>query len=329
VYSSDGKVLLANHARKELLGADSPSLDEAVARSTPQREDGSPMPHEELPGVRALNGETVAGERIRLKGIDGRSHVMLANASPLRGSTGDVVAAAVVFHDITEISDLERGRRDLFSMASHDLRTPLTAIVGYVQLARKQIARDPNRALRSLDDIEKQSVRMIRLIRDLLDVTRFESGAIPIAPASADLGERVLAAVERQGAEDRVSVELPASSVRARFDADRIDQVLDNLLSNALRHTAAGTRVRVAVTLDDDRALVRVTDRGEGVSPDERARLFTPFYQTPRGRTYGGTGLGLHISRRIAEAHGGDLRLEESGSSGSTFTLSLPVEGRP
>jgi signal transduction histidine kinase len=144
--------------------------------------------------------------------------------------------------------------------------------------------------------------------------------------AAGDLRERVRSAVERQSGAGGLTVIGPSEPIVVPFDADRIDQVLDNLLSNALRHTRAGTDVDIALSVDRREAVVRVRDRGRGIEPDERAKLFTPFYQTPRGRSYGGTGLGLYISRRIVEAHGGRLWLEEAGPEGSTFTFALPLE---
>jgi two-component system sensor histidine kinase VicK len=325
VYAADGAMQLANRAYRDLAGVNVRTIDDALACMTPQREDGTPLNRDELPAIRAFRGETIMGERIRIRTADGRWAVMLVDAAPLRGIVGELVGAALVFHDITDISDLERGRRDLFSMASHDLRTPLTTILGFVQLARRKAPDDPERAQRLLSEIERQCLRMVRLVHDLLDVARFESGAIPTNPATADLGERIGAAVARQAA--LIDVEVPTTPVRAWFDADRIDQVLDNLLSNALRHTAPATRIVISLATESAEAVVRVTDRGPGVTREEQVRLFKPFHQTPRSRSYGGTGLGLHISRRIAEAHGGRLWLEETGPGGSTFALALPIEG--
>src|SRR5947208_3222854 len=214
VYGADGRVLFANQARKDFAGDDVATLDGAIARTAPATEDGQILPRERLPALRALRGESVRGERLRLRAADGHTEVLLVNASPLRDADGKIVAAVVVFYDITDLSELERGRRELFAMANHDLRTPLTVILGFIQLARRVAQREPARTLKARD----------------------------------------------------------------------------------------------------------------GIAPDERARLFTPFYQTPRGRNYGGTGLGLHISRRIAEAHGGRLWLEDTGPHGSTFTFALPAE---
>jgi two-component system, OmpR family, phosphate regulon sensor histidine kinase PhoR len=329
VYGPSGETRLANRARLELTGGDVTSLEQAVARLAPQLEDGSPMPLEDVPARRALRGETVTGVRIRLRAADGHYAVMLTNASPLRGPHGEVLGAVLVFHDITQMSELERGRRELFTMANHDLRTPLTAILGFVQLARRQLEGDRGSALVSLDAIERQCVRMVRLIGDLLDVARFETGAIPLDPRPTDVAAMVRAAAERNVERDRIVVDLPEGAVQARIDPDRIDQVLDNLLSNAVRHTAPDTKVSVSLRRGAGEVTLRVTDRGPGIPADEQARLFKPFYQTPRGRSFGGSGLGLHISRRIAEAHGGSLALEETTPKGSTFTLTLPLGGPP
>ena len=326
VYAPDGRVEFANRARLALTGVVA-TMDDAAALLAPEHEDGSPFTHEDLPPVRALAGEVVTGEHMRLHTVDGRTRVMLANASPLRGRDGGIIGAVLVYHEITELSELERGRRELFSMASHDLRTPLTTILGFVQLTRRQLGTDKDRTLRTLAEIERQCLRMVRLVNDLLDVARFESGVIPIAAVDADLRELVSEAVRRQAADDRIVLELPPSELRARFDPDRVDQILDNLITNALRHSRPGTNIIVALTADATEALLRVTDHGGGIAPDERARLFTPFYQTQRSRSYGGTGLGLHISRRIAEAHGGRLWLESTAPDGSTFTLALPLRG--
>jgi signal transduction histidine kinase len=250
--------------------------------------------------------------------------VVLGSATPLREPAGGIIGAILVLSDITALSELDRGRRELFSMANHDLRTPLSSILVFVDLARRSVT-EPKRLEDALAKIERAGQRMLRLTGDLLDAARFETGEVPIAPRDADLAVRVREAIARQSEPEKIEAQLPDGRILARFDEDRIDQILDNLLSNALKHTSPGTRVTVTLTVEGGNAQVRVRDRGAGIDPNERARLFAPFYQTPRGRSYGGTGLGLHISRRIAEAHGGRLWLEESGPDGSTFTLSLPA----
>ncbi|MDE3103296.1 MAG: PAS domain-containing protein [Chloroflexota bacterium] len=323
VYDVNGRVQLSNRQRIELAGPDVRTLEEAVTRFAPELEDGAPLALEDVPARRALRGETVTGVRIRLRRPDGRVSVMLTNASPLFGPAGEIRGAVLVFNDITQITELERGRRELFTMANHDLRTPLTAILGFVQMARRQV-HDTERVASSLEAIERQCTRMVRLIRDLLDVARFESGTIPLEPMPTDVAAMVHIAAERHAESERIVLDVPDTPVRAVVDPDRIDQILDNLLSNALRHTRPGTRVEVSLRVEGAEAVLRVKDQGAGIAPDEQERLFKPFSQLPRGRSFGGTGLGLHISRRIAEAHGGTLVLEETSERGSTFALALP-----
>jgi PAS domain S-box-containing protein len=323
VYAADGRVLYANQARKDFAGADVTSLDGAISRTSPRREDGELIPRDDLPALRALRGEMVRGERLRLRAHDGHSEVLLCNASPLRDAEGRIAGAVVVFDDITDMSELERRRRELFAMANHDLRTPLTVILASVQRAIKMLPKDPERAQDVLSDIQRETDRMIRLVRDLLDVARFETGAVPVDLRDGDLVAAVRDSIDRQPERARIGLVVSELSVMARFDRDRVDQVLDNLLANAIRHTAPGTTVDVRCDVEHDEAVVRVTDHGGGIGPDERARLFTPFFQTPRSRTFGGTGLGLYISKRIAEAHGGTLWLEGTAPGKTTFAFSL------
>jgi PAS domain S-box-containing protein len=324
VYAADGRVLYANQARKEFAGADVTSLDAAISRTSPRREDGELVARDDLPALRALRGEFVRGERLRLRAHDGHIEVLMCNASPLRDGEGRIAAAVVVFHDITDMSELERRRRELFAMANHDLRTPLTVILASVQRAIRMLPKDPERARGLLSDIEHETNRMIRLVRDLLDVARFETGDVPVDLKDGDLVAAIRDAIDRQSERARFGLAVPEMSVLVRFDRDRVDQVLDNLLSNAIRHSAAGTAVDVRCDIERDEAIVRVTDHGGGIGPDERARLFKPFFQTPRSRTFGGTGLGLYISKRITEAHGGTLWLEGTAPGKTTFAFSLP-----
>jgi signal transduction histidine kinase len=123
----------------------------------------------------------------------------------------------------------------------------------------------------------------------------------------------------------RISLQRPLQSVRIRGDAGRVAQIFDNLLSNAVKYSGPGDAIEVSLTVERDQAQVRIADHGIGVPERERAMLFTPFFRSSRTQHLPGTGLGLHISRRLAERHGGDLRLEDSFKVGSVFTLTLPV----
>lgn len=216
---------------------------------------------------------------------------------------------------------------DLFGTIVHELRGPLTAIRGHVQLARGRIGRDPVRERASLDSAIVQVDRMSALISDLLDQARLASNGLSLEVVLFDLVGAVSDCVAAHDYEQahRISFAAPAGAVLVQGDPGRITQIIDNLLSNALKYSAADAPVALTLTRNGDDVDLRVSDVGLGVPADEQDRLFTPFYRTSITRNVRGTGLGLHISRRLAERHGGRLLLESSTSAGSTFVLTLPV----
>ena len=221
----------------------------------------------------------------------------------------------------------DRNGADFFSMAVHELRTPLTSIDGHAQLAQRFLEKDPIRAAASLVRIREESKRMDRLIGDLLDQACVTAGALTMEVVTFDLGVAVATAAGLHEFElsPRISfTTLPQVSVQG--DPDRIAQIIGNLLDNAIKYSPAGTPIDVTVSIVGDEAQVSVEDRGVGVPADERDRIFAPFYRTSRTREAPGTGLGLHISRRIAEQHHGRLWLAPDTGTGSTFVLGLPLE---
>ena len=215
---------------------------------------------------------------------------------------------------------------DFFSTAVHELRTPLTAILGQAQFAQRLLATNPARAHDSLNRVIEQSRRMNRLIGDLLDQARVSVGALSLEVVTFDLGVAVAHTIGLHEHEDppRVTFLVPASA-RVQGDPDRIAQILGNLLDNARKYSPPGSAIEVSLTVVANEAQIRVADRGVGVPTDERDRIFAPFYRASRTREIPGTGLGLHISRRIAEQHHGRLSLESTSDAGSVFVLALPL----
>jgi len=218
------------------------------------------------------------------------------------------------------------GAAEFFSMAVHELRTPLTSIDGHAQLATRFLTTDPARAAESLERVREQSNRMTRLIADLLDHARVSVGALSLEVVTFDLGVAIAITIELADAGEDPRITLTTSApLRIQGDPERIAQIVANLLDNATRYSAPGSPIDVALSLVGNEAQLRVTDHGVGVPEDERERIFAPFYRASRTREIPGTGLGLHISRRIAEQHHGRLWLESTSESGSVFVLALPV----
>jgi len=218
---------------------------------------------------------------------------------------------------------------DFFSTAVHELRTPLTSILGQAQFALRYVDRDPSRARDAIERTMAQAVRMNRLIGELLDTSRITVGALSLEVVTLDLGVAIAIAIPQyeHGDAPRITFESPADPVRVRGDLDRIAQIVGNLLDNALKYSQPTTPITVTLAVVGDEAHVSVEDQGVGIPSDEQDRIFAPFYRTARTRSLPGTGLGLHISRRLAEQHHGRLWLERSIDGGSVFVLALPLAG--
>lgn len=246
--------------------------------------------------------------------------------TPPTVTKGIEAEAISLFPDIGGRASTNWAVSDFFGIAVHELRTPLMSISGQAQLAQRFIEKDPKRAADALTKLLDQTKRMDKLIGDLLDYGRVGSGALSLEVVTFDLGVATAITIAMHEHEDtpRITFTTP-QRVRIQGDPDRIAQILGNLLDNAIKYSAPGSPIDVSVTVVGAEAHLRVTDQGLGVPEAERGPLFAPFFRTTRTRDIPGTGLGLHISRRIAEQHRGRLWLESSSSVGSAFVLALPL----
>lgn len=241
-----------------------------------------------------------------------------------------------VARDVNERKKVEQMKNDFISVVSHELRTPLTSIRGSLGLIAGGVAGEIPEKARSLVEIAaKNSERLVRLINDMLDIEKIESGEMGFRLALVELMPLVEQAVDanrafaaRYGVEIRIVEAAPGARVRA--DPDRILQVLTNLLSNASKFSPRGETVELAVSRRDGQVSVSVQDRGRGIPPEFQPRVFEKFAQADASSTRDkeGTGLGLSISRAIAESHGGRLGFE-TGAGGTTFRFDLPEWGEP
>ena len=253
-----------------------------------------------------------------------------ATDAPARhdSSAGLAAERIAVFPDVSGDASAGWATSDFFSMAVHELKTPLTAIDGQAQLAQRALAKDPARAAEALARVREQTKRMNRLIGDLLDYGRVGAGALSLDVVTFDLGVAAAITIAQHEHGDAPRITFMAKEpLRIQGDPDRIAQVLGNLLDNAIRYSAPGSSIDLSVAKVGAEAQVRVTDRGVGLPKEERGRLFSPFFRSSRTRDIAGNGLGLHISRRIAEQHRGRLWLDSSSEFGSTFILALPLAG--
>jgi signal transduction histidine kinase len=280
---------------------------------------------EDWPEARALRGETVRSAHLRVEG-EGASGWILASAAPIVGPDGAPSGAVFTFSDESELHDLEAARDDLVRMVSHDLRTPLNAILAQAHLMRRQL-RDPERVEQRALSIARSCERMRSMIQDLLEATLLEAGQLRMAPVELDLIAFTLEVLERhRGAlpVHRVRVEA-APPVPARADPERLERILVNLVSNALKYSPGQGEVTIRAERAEGGALLAVSDRGVGIAPEDLPHVFERFFRARGARQPEGLGLGLYITRLLVYAHGGCIDVESQLGCGSTFEVFLPA----
>jgi signal transduction histidine kinase len=276
----------------------------------------------------AQRGERVRGGEYEIAFDDGTRRTLLGNAEPLYDEHGRARGAVSAFIDVTKLSEAVRTRDAFLSMASHELKTPITALNLQVEAFLR--ARDPAPAAKAAEAIRRQVVRLTALVNALLDVSRLNEGRLRIDLEPVDLAALAREVVARLGAEcDRAgtAIHLDAPhAVGGRWDRVRLEQVATNLLTNALKY-GGGKPVSVRVEGDGVVARLIVADRGMGVSPADQGRIFERFERGSSARGYGGFGLGLWISREIVTALGGRIEVDSAPGAGATFRVELPVAG--
>jgi signal transduction histidine kinase len=284
------------------------------------------------PIMRALEGEDVNGEELVIHNpARGEDLNVLVSAAPVRRD-GEIVAAVSVFQDITKLRAFERQRTEFFSMASHEIRTPVTAILLQLDLALRQISRgDSSNTEEMLRKARQRTKALTALINDLLDVSRLDVGKFALELEDLDLASVVRRTIEEYPSDEDHPIRISSSdrSLPVRGDARRIVEVLENLLSNAVKYSPQGGLVTVEVGRENDEAVVRIRDEGLGIPEAERGQIFERFFRTSVAKPYGGVGLGLYISREIVTRMGGDIQLESSGREGSVFRVTLPLQRVP
>ena len=304
---------------------------------TCRRADGREIALAEFPLAGQLrSGETVRAEEIVLSVPDGRSVRTLVNSTPIRSEDGTVASVVVTMQDLAPLDELDRLRAEFLGMVSHELRAPLTSIKGSAAtLLESAPELDPAEQHEFFRIIHDQTDRMRGLISDLLDAGRIDSGTLSVVPEPSDLADLVDRARNTflsSGGRHTVLIDMPPNLPRVMADRRRIEQVLNNLLSNAARYSPESAPIRVGGELDGAQVAVWVADEGRGVAPERLPHLFRKYSGLAAAggeRVPGGTGLGLSICKGLVEAHGGRIRAESGGTGqGTRFTFTLPVAGQ-
>jgi len=252
------------------------------------------------------------------------------NAAAISNSAGEREGTILVFHDLTRLKQLERTREEFVANVSHELRTPLSLIKGYVETLLDGARDNPEVAERFLQIIERNTSRLDLLIQDLLTISALESGRItlnlqpvPLRP----LAEKILTDLKTRASAKDVKLVNALPELTATADANRLEQVLANLVDNAIKYGRAnGTVIVGGQKTDADKIEIFVQDDGPGIPPESLDRVFERFYRVDkaRSREQGGTGLGLSIVKHIVQSHGGKVWVKSEPGRGATFFFTLP-----
>ncbi len=262
---------------------------------------------------------------VELAGIKPRR--LMAHVSPLEGEPGDLL---VVLVDVTQLRQLESIRKDFVANASHELRTPVASMRSAAETLRGAMD-DPDAALSFLEIIERNAARLHQLVEDLLDLSRIESREFRLQLEPLDLGafaELMAKSYSRLAQDKGIRLEVDAGSrgILALADRRAMEQVVGNLLDNAIKYCPQGATVQLRPDIQGDKVRVSVSDTGPGIPPQHLPRLFERFYRVDAGRSreLGGTGLGLAIVKHLVEAMGGTVSVESEAGLGAIFSFTLP-----
>ncbi|MFC4766570.1 ATP-binding protein [Effusibacillus consociatus] len=318
---SSNQILLINPAAKLLLDCQEDPVGQPISQLLIIDEESD------------SSGSLLAGREMQFKGPKGR--ILQAYASPIRGEQGNT-GLVIVIRDKTEEEREEQARRDFVANVSHEIRTPLTTIKSYLEALEDGAVEDSVLRTRFLQVIHNETDRMVRMVGELLHLSKLDAGKmqwsftpVNLVQILDDVADRFAFQCRQQ--EISLFVDTTSSLPNVCADPDKLDQVLDNLVSNAIKHTPPKGMIRLEAASAQDVMQVKVVDSGMGIPPQDLPRIFERFYRVDkaRSRKLGGTGLGLSIAKQIIEAHGGTIRIESVVDQGTTviFTLPLAKEG--
>jgi PAS domain S-box-containing protein len=327
VADGDGVVVRLNPAAERLFGARAGALGkpvDAVTRDPRIAQSVADVLQSHVPAASEDAAATLPWA------IDGARRAFRIRSTPMKDADDRLAGVVTLLEDVTHLSEVSRVKSEFIAAASHELRTPLTSVQMGIHLLLEGAAGSLDERQRDILQVcREDTTRLDRLMRDLLDLSKIESGAVtpqlsPIRPATL-LGEAVnplRLQVEAKGI--RLEVDAPPDLPHVSVDRGQIERVIGNLVTNAMRATPEGGVITVAAVRRGDELAVSVTDSGSGIPREYLPTIFEPFVQVPHAAA-GGAGLGLTISRRIVEGHGGRLSVQSEPGRGSTFTFTIPL----
>ena len=325
VVDARSRVTLMNPTFQKLFELRDPAVDvplvEAVRHAT----------LDQLIAETLRTGEAMRGE-LSLPDSRTRSERLVeVSAVPIKNADDQVTGAVVLFHDITELKQLDQIRRDFVANVSHELRTPLSILRGYIEVLLDEPETPREELARIFSIMERHSKRLQRLVHDLLSLAQLESSQAKLELGVVQMDELFNNLIrdwkEKLSAKSlRVIVDLPSEALTLRADGTRLEEVLHNLLDNAVKFSHESGQIHLRATRCGSNVVLSVADNGIGISKEHLPRIFERFYRADkaRSRELGGTGLGLAIVKHIAQLHGGRVEAESELGNGTTIRVILP-----
>jgi signal transduction histidine kinase len=297
-------------------------------------EQGEPLSPERFPGRRVIAGEGPLQVTVRLRKKENSDVCwLLITSTAVTDSRGRPWAVLSVLHDITQFKEQEQRKDEFIAMASHELRTPLTSLKGFLHLLGQRLRRQQDtQALVYLERVDHQVTRLTKLVTDLLDISRMQTGQLDYAmqPFQLDTLVREIVETVREGtASHHIRLE-GQTHATILGDADRIGQVLINLLTNAIRYTPDADMIVVRLSAGQENACVSVQDFGPGIAREHQQKIFERYYQVSDAnhQPFAGLGIGLYLASEIIKRHHGSISVESAPGQGATFSFTLPMQKR-
>jgi len=333
VQSTDRSLTFANSPFRDLIQLPGSSEDISPRYGVDfsfLRADGTPLPVNERPGLRALQGERVHNQQLLLERSDGSQVPITAHAAPLGEDMFGSTHAIVVVQDVAQLRQAEQLKDDFLALVSHEFRTPLTAIHGGAHLlsnAGDSLDEETRREL--LADVAAESERLDRMLGNMLSLANVMAGRLPVVTEPvliAPLARRAAEVIANRSPLHRFEVEIPANLPPVEADPDLLDQVMRNLYENAVKYAPAGGPIRTTASRDGDSVTISVTDEGIGIAPEHVDTVFERFRRVGGDPRVRGMGLGLYLSRHLVEAQGGHIWVTSPGQGlGARFSVTLRI----
>ena len=337
VFNTDQQLVYMNRAAESIYGiseAEQRRLQSFAERQTffhIETLEGQPVSAEDYPALRALRGEILRGYIQVLQRPDGRKIWLTSSTAPIRMPDGQLYGAVLVVTDVTRLQELQELRDVYIHTISHDLRTPLTTIQGHAQILREELAQEGVCAeghCANVDAILRSAHHLNVMIQDLVDSARLEAGKLQLHVQPLRLGPYVTNLLARAATilkTTRVSVVIPDDLPPVMADADRLERIILNLLTNAFKYSPPGSPIWLRAKCTEGEVVVCVRDIGPGITAQDLPHIFERFFRAHGAGKTEGIGLGLYITKMLVEAHGGRIWVMSKPGKGSTFCFALPV----